>query len=404
MTMWVKRFCTAAVLLGGCSVYESGGSTQGQGSTVGDAATGANGDQADNSVIGAGAVYVFVRTNNTWSQQAYVKASNTATVRSFGEDIALSGDGDTLAVGAVGEASNATGIDGDQNNNSALTSGAVYVFKRAGALWAQQAYVKASNTGQNDHFGASVALNADGNTLAVSAIGEDSNAVGIGGSQGDNSAEDAGAVYVFKRVGAVWSQQAYVKASNSEYLDNFGTSVVLNAVGDTLAVGAFGEDSDAEGVGGDQANNARPSSGAVYVFKRAGELWSQQAYIKASTSDYGDYFGVSVSLSADGNTLAVGAQFEYSAAVGAGADQDDNLADRAGAAYVFKRAGAVWSQQSLVKASNTGTLDEFGGAVALSGDGNTLAVAAAREASAAKGVGGDQTDNSAKHSGAVYLY
>ncbi len=133
----------------------------------------------------------------------------------FGSSVALSADGSTLAVGAPDEASAATGIGGNQADNSAPGAGAVYVFTRSGTAWSQQAYVKASNTDADDRFGDSVALSADGSTLAVGAVVEASAATGIGGNQADNSAQDAGAVYVFTRSGTTWSQQAYVKASNT---------------------------------------------------------------------------------------------------------------------------------------------------------------------------------------------
>src|SRR5262245_24489491 len=111
------------------------------------------------------------------------------------------------------------------------------------------AYVKASNTGAGDQFGSSVALSADGSTLAVGAWLEDSVAAGIGGNQADNSAPAAGAVYLFTRSGTTWSQQAYVKASNTGANDWFGSSVALSADGSTLAVGASREDSAATGIG-----------------------------------------------------------------------------------------------------------------------------------------------------------
>jgi trimeric autotransporter adhesin len=127
----------------------------------------------------------------------YVKASNTGAGDEFGWSVALSADGDTLAVGAPLEDSNATGVNGDGANNDASNSGAVYVFTRAGATWAQQAYVKASNTGANDRFGHSVALSADGDTLAVGAYFEDSNATGVNGDQDNNAASNSGAVYLY---------------------------------------------------------------------------------------------------------------------------------------------------------------------------------------------------------------
>ncbi|MFN7309306.1 MAG: FG-GAP repeat protein, partial [bacterium] len=238
------------------------------------------------------------------SAVGYVKASNTGASSAFGYSVALSADGNTLAVGATGESSNATGVGGDQTDNSASSAGAVYVYSRSGSTWVQQAYVKASNTGADDYFGASVALSADGNTLAVGAPWEDSNAIGIGGDQANNSATNAGAVYVYSRSGTSWSQQAYVKASNTGAGDFFGWSVALSADGNTLAVGATLEDSNAIGVNGNQANNSSPDAGAVYVFSRRGSTWVQQAYVKASNTGADDYFGENVALSADGNTLA----------------------------------------------------------------------------------------------------
>jgi FG-GAP repeat len=386
------------------------GSTLAVGS-VGDdsAATGVGGDQADGSAPGAGAVYVFRRRGTTWLQQAYLKASNTGAGDNFGYSVALSADGSTLAVGAPGEDSAATGTGGDQANDSAPDSGAVYVFTRRGMKWRQTAYVKASNTGGSDSpgfgdsFGASVALSADGSTLAVGAPHEDSAATGVGGDQADDSALEAGAVYVLAQSGTGWSQEAYVKASNTEASDAFGYSVALSADGSTLAVSGELESSAATGVGGDQADNSAPYSGAVYVFARSGTAWCQEAYVKASNTDSADAFGYRLALSGDGATLAVGAINENSGATGIDGDQGNTL-DRPGAVYVFARGSAMWSQQAYVKASNSGESDVFGASVALSGDGSRLAVGAPNEHSAATGIGGDQADNSAYGAGAVYVF
>ena len=162
-------------------------------------ATGFNGTQVDNSANGSGAVYVFQRSGGLWVQQAYLKASNTDAGDQFGYSVSLSGD--TLAVGAAQEDSNATGFNGNQADNSADGSGAVYVFQRSSGVWTQQAYLKASNTGGNDRFGYSISLSGD--TLAVGAIREASNATGINGNQANNSASSSGAVYVFQRSGSL---------------------------------------------------------------------------------------------------------------------------------------------------------------------------------------------------------
>jgi cysteine-rich repeat protein len=337
----------------------------------------------------------------------YFKASNSESGDAFGTSVAVSGDGSTVAVGVPYEDSNATGIGGNQADNSRTDAGAVYVFVRNGqGVWTQQAYVKASTAGANDEFGFSVALNEDGSTLAVGTHYEDSNAVGIGGNQADNSNSNSGAAYVFVRNGqGVWTQQAYVKASNSGTNDEFGHIVALSGDGGTLVVGARWEDSTAVGING-QNNDFLFNSGAAYVFVRNGQgVWTQQAYVKASNPGMGDFFGSSVALNGDGSTLVVGARGEDSIAVGIGGNQGNDSATGSGAVYVFVRNGqGVWTQQAYVKASNTGVDDEFGYSVALSEDGNTMAVGARYEGSNAVGIGGNQANNSAYKAGAAYVF
>ena len=367
-------------------------------------ATGINGLQIDRSQPLSGAVYVFVRVNGLWQQQAYIKASNAEVRDLFGSSLGLSADGNTLAVGALFEDSAATGINGDESDNSALSSGAVYVFARQGNVWQQQAYLKASNAGEGDRFGAALSLSADGNTLAVGAIEEASAAVGINNEQNDDSADYAGAAYVFVRSGSLWQQEAYLKASNTGEFDNFGTATTLSADGNTLVVGAPEEASAAAGINGDQNDDSQPRSGAVYVFVRNTGLWQQQAYIKASNSEERDQFGNAVSLSADGNTLAVGASGEASTATGVNGEQFDADTFSSGAVYVLVRNDGLWQQQAYVKASNTAVGDSFGAAVSLSADGSTLAVGADFEDSTATGINGDQSDNSQQGAGAVYVF
>ncbi len=377
-------------------------------------AKGVNGNQNDNSLYSAGAVYLFVRANNVWTQQAYLKASNAGQSDKFGYDLSLSRDGNTLAVSAVYESSAAKGINGDPNDDSIPQAGAVYVFARDGNVWRQQAYIKASNTGEagvgdqfgdGDQFGFSVRLSGDGNTLAAGAIGEDSGARGINGDQTDNSAPGAGAVYVFTRRGAVWSQQAYIKASNTDTGDLFGYSVGLSGDGNTLAVSAFDEDGSSRAINGAQDRNRR-GSGAVYVFTRAGNAWSQQAYLKASNGEGGDSLGYEIAISLDGNTIAAGAADEDCMTPGINppaCDNDQREDNSSGAAYVFVRNAGVWKQEAFIKASNPGKEDWFGSRLALSGDGNALAVGAQVENGSAKVVNGP-ADDAAEDAGAVYFY
>ena len=303
-------------------------------------AIGIGGNQADDSASSAGAVYIFTRDGmGTWSQQAYVKASNTDMGDFFGYSVTLSADGNTLAVGAWFEDSSAVGLDGNQTDDSSGEAGAVYVLTRDGmGTWSHQAYIKASNTNPNDHFGFDVSLSGDGNTLAVGAYDESSNAIGIDGNQANNSSAASGAAYVLTRDGmGVWSQQAYIKPSNTDVGDYFGRSVALSGDGNTLAIGAYDESSDATGIGGNQADNSASLSGAIYVFTHEDGMpaWSQQAYVKAPNTGMGDHFGASLALSGNGNTLAVGAVHEDSNADGISGNQTNDLANNAGAVYLF---------------------------------------------------------------------
>ena len=381
------------------------------------AAKGINGDQDDDSIPQAGAVYVFTRQGTTWSQQAYIKASNTGEAGvgnqigdgdQFGFSIALSHDGNTLAVGAIAEDSAASGINVNdfQSDNSQISSGAVYLFTRSGATWTQQAYIKASNSGAGDLFGYSVALSANGNILAASSFDEGGSPRVPNGIP-DNRRGGSGVVYVFERTGAAWRQRDYVKGSRSEGADSMGVSVALSADGSVLAAGVLDEDCTATGVnppGCDNDREADLSSGAVYVWVRNGNNWTEQAFLKASNTGQDDWFGSRLAISGDGNSLAVGAQVEDSAAKGINGKQDDDSAEEAGALYLFTRSGTTWTQQSYVKGSNTEAYDEFGGAMALSGDGKTLVVTARGEDSAAKGVNGNQANNSADEAGAAYVF
>lgn len=353
-----------------------------------------NGSQSDNSATNAGAAYVFVRDGSgNWSQQAYLKASNISAADNFGGAVSISGD--TALIGAYGEASTATGVNGDGSNNGASLSGAAYVFVRGGTVWSEQAYLKASNTEASDQFGYAVSLSGD--TAIIGAPNESSASTDVNGNEGDNSASGAGAAYVFTRNGSTWSQQAYLKASNAEGGDNFGYSVAIS--GGIVVVGAYQEDSSATGVNGNQSDNGALTSGAAYVFERNGTIWNQQAYLKASNTGGGDQFGSSVAIS--DNLVIVGAHQEDSNATGVDGSQAEG-ASNSGAAYVYVRRATAWSQLAYLKASNTGANDGFGNPVAISG--RLVVAGASGEDSDAVTVNGDGTNNLASGSGAAYVF
>jgi hypothetical protein len=342
--------------------------------------TGIGGDPAGNGAEGSGAVYVFRHVAGSWVVEAYIKASNTGAHAHFGESVSLSGD--ILVVGAPYEDSAATGIGGDETGDGARDSGAVYVFRRSGGSWEQEAYVKASSSSVLGHFGWSVSASVSGSG-EIFAVG----APDQGGS---------GAAYVFRRSGSSWIEEAVVEAPRAGEADRFGDSVAI--AGDLLAVGASEEDSAATGIDGQEDDNQASDSGAVYVFQRSGGVWGRDAYVKASNTGAGDVFGASVALS--GDTLAVGAYGEDSA--GVDGDESDDSATDSGAVYVFQRGSDSWAQTAYLEASSPGASDHFGWSVTISDD--VLVAGAPGEDSAATGVDGDQGSDGAPDSGAAYVF
>ena len=271
---------------------------------------------ATNANAGAGAAYVFVRTGTSWIQQQELTAQDAETGDFFGYDVALASDGSTAVVGTP-------------HKNS--DKGAVYVFTRVSKNWTQQQELTVPDSAQYDGLGESVAISGDGNTT-------------LAGSPGHNS--QAGAVYVFTRSGTTWSQQPELAASDATSSAFFGWSVALSSDGNTALAGAYGQNLE---------------QGSAYVFTRTGATWTQQQELAAIDAADQSFFGWTVALSGDGNTALVGAP-------------DTN--SYAGSAYVFVRSGASWSQQQELTPADAAASDEFAGAVALSGDGNTALLGA----------------------------
>jgi len=281
----------------------------------------------DTAVVGApyhdvggntdqGAAYVFVRSGTTWSQQAWLTASDGAASDLFGCSVALVGD--TAVVGAPCD------------DVGAITNqGSAYVFTRSGTTWSEQQKLTASDGAASDFFGYSVALS--GETALVGARFDD---VGANAQQGS--------VYIYLRTGTIWSEQMKWVASDGAADDDFGWSVAIS--GDTALVGAYHDD-----VG------ANTDQGSVYVLAHSGDAWSEQAKLTASDGAANDNFGQSVALS--GGTAVVGA---HAYDVGANTDQ--------GCAYVFARSGDAWSQQAKLTATDGAAHDWFGESVALVGD------------------------------------
>jgi len=319
----------------------------------------------DTSAQDSGAVYVYTRSGVTWTLQAYIKPSNTRANAAFGTSVALAGD--TLVVGAPYESSGASGVAASQSDTSAPGAGAVYVFTRTAGVWAQTAYVKASNARSGSYFGTSIAIAGD--AMVVGAEGESS---GVIGDPNDTSAVAAGAAYVFRRSAGAWTQEAYLKASNARFGAGFGHAVGLSS--DTVVVGAYFESSSTTGVDGDGTKTDASKAGAAYVFDRTASLWKQSAYLKASNARAGAQFGGSVAVA--GDLVAVGSPIERGGGSGVEGSQTDTSAPEAGAVYVFHRgkSGAPWAQQAYVKALDPHHTTWFG--VSLAIENGTVAIGA----------------------------
>ncbi|HMW05085.1 MAG TPA: FG-GAP repeat protein [Leptospiraceae bacterium] len=373
---------------------------------------------SNNLAVNSGSVYVFRRIEGIWVNEAYLKAPNTNTNYQFGQSVSISGD--TIVVGSRMEASNQTTITNGTTaspDNSASQAGAAYVFRRTGVTWVNEAYLKAPNAGAGDNFALPVAISGD--TIVAGARLEDSNQTTITNgatASANNTAGDSGAAYVFRRTGTLWSNEAYLKAPNSETNDRFGQSVAIS--GNTIVITAPNEDSLQTTItngtivqASDQASNT--SVGAVHVFRRTGTTWTNEAYLKAPNAETGDGFGNSVAIHK--NTIVVGAPDEDSLQTtitnGTLVQSSDTASDlRVGAVYVFKRTGNTWINEAYLKAPNAeggalGTGDNFGGRVSISGD--TIVVGANSEDSNQTTITNGSTvidNNSATESGAVYVF
>ncbi|MBC8098443.1 MAG: FG-GAP repeat protein [Armatimonadetes bacterium] len=215
----------------------------------------------------------------------------------------------------------------------------VYILTKDGDNWLEQELV-ASDDKPGDFFGRVVALSGDEQTALVGAYGTEFNV--------------PGAAYIFTRSGGVWTQQAKLSAGDGAQYAGFGDSVALSDNGNTAVIGAP-QDNIGSGTG----------QGAAHVFTRSGGVWTLQQKLGASDGVSDDYFGGSVALSADGNTVLVGAAYH-----------DDGPRINQGAAYVFTRSGGIWTQQQKLVAAYGGLQDRFGQAVALRDDGSAALIGA----------------------------
>lgn len=283
----------------------------------GDGNTAIIGGRLDNG--GAGAIWIWTRTNGIWSQQGPKLVGTGGDGNSQqGTSVALSADGNTAIAGAW--------LD-----NSAV--GAAWIWTRSGGIWTQQgSKLFATDTVGNAHQGISVGISGNGDTAII-------------GGNLDNGA--TGAAWIWTRSGGVWSRQgSKLAGSGSTGSANQGFAVALSADASTAIVGGLQDGND---------------DGAAWVWTRSGNVWTQQGpKLVGSGGLFGAEQGHSVSLSWDGNTAIVGGDF-------------DNVL--IGAAWVWTRSGGIWTQQGgKLTGSGFAGRSRQGNSVSLSGDGNTAII------------------------------
>jgi hypothetical protein len=342
-------------------------------------------------------VIIFVRQGGQWVHQQSIVGENDGGHTGFSKQNdgwwgnqtpfgskSMALDGNTLVIGAPAEDSAATGVDGDQRDNSLPDSGAVFVYHRSGGIWTLQAYLKASNPGSDgtsplmgDGFGTSVSISGD--TIVVGAPFEDT----VHGGGDNGSGDQTGAVYVFTRINGQWSEQAYIKEPPPSVPLFFGSVVVVS--GDTIAAynshdGPFAA-----------------SFHSVRIYTRSNGNWSLSQTLNRTGGET-LFFSRDI-LALDEDILAVSSP----ASIGRGGDDSGKVA-------IYTRANGSWSFNKVIapadfKITPTRPRDQndfFGTDVDISGD--TIVVGSHNEDSSAIGVDGDQTDNSDRDSGAAYLF
>lgn len=244
----------------------------------------------------------------------------TATVKKpsvyFGQSVALSSDGSRAVVGAYYD-----------YNAQAVRTGAVYVFKRTGSTWTQEAKLEPTPTSATATFGQQVAISDDGNRVFV------------GSPLDSGTTSFTGAVYVFRRDNTSWVQETRVSDPNPTFtagaggsVDSlFGQKLKVDSTGTRMIIGSYANDSTG-------TNNGR-----VHIYVRSGTTWTQETAFGPNgdiqNTGYENIFGVEVAISGDGTRVAVstGAQ--------PGGNTDKRIA-------IYRRSGSTWTFEQYVTFPN----------------------------------------------------
>ncbi|MFY0690209.1 MAG: cadherin domain-containing protein [Cyclobacteriaceae bacterium] len=279
----------------------------------------------DGNGTNAGHVRVYENNGGTWTQVG-ADIDGEAAVDNSGFSVSLSADGRTLAIGAV------------YNNGTGADAGHVRVYENTAGTW-MQVGTDIDGEAAGDNSGWSVSLSADGKTVAIGAI------------YNDGTATNAGHVRVYENNAGSWMQVGN-DIDGEAADDELGYSVSLSADGQTLAIGARYND-------GTDSN-----AGHVRVYENIASNWTQVGN-DIDGEAAGDQFGYSVSLSSNGQTLAIGAM------------QNDGTSNNAGHVQVYENNVGTWTQIGNDIDGEAGG-DNMGWSVSLSADGQTLAIGAYR--------------------------
>ena len=261
-------------------------------------------------VGGSGGAYIFRREGVTWIEEAELIVSDPFP--------------DFNAAGAVAIGFGVAAFGSEFDNDGGSNAGAVYIFNRQGTSWSEEIKLTASDASSDQFFGKAVAI--DGNRLVVGAWSD------------DEADEDAGAVYVFERLGDEWIELAKVTASDAAMQDLFG--------------GAVGSDGDLLVAGARRNDDLGISSGSAYVFRYQDGTWEQEAKLLPSNGEGGALFGYDVAVS--GERILVGAPYQGF--------------NEPGAAYIFHHTDGVWVEEAILIPNDAASNDNYGKSVSLDGD------------------------------------
>ncbi len=226
-----------------------------------------------------GSAYVFEKNGTTWQQVAKLLAADRSGGDSFGYSVAVSGS--TILLGAP------------YDTNIRRASGSAYIFTKNGTIWQQATKLLASDEGEGNNFGSSVAIS--GSTAVV------------GTPYDDDNGRSSGSAYVFQKVGTAWSQMTKLLPADGAVSDNFGYSVAISNT--VITVGAW--------LDSDNGQN----SGSAYIFGKNGAIWQETTKLLPSDGAAHDSFGSSVAVS---GTVAI-----------VGAYGNDDQGNQSGSAYFF---------------------------------------------------------------------